>query len=416
MVPAEEEYTTYFISIHRHDMSTPKIAIIGAGPGGLTLARLLHVNGIPSTIFEKDPDRQFRHTAGGCLDLRENSGQKALHEAGLGDEFEKHARYDGEALVLTDRFGKEHVDVKDEDTGRPEIDRPVLRAMLLDSLPDEYIRWGHALKHVDADGTLHFEHTTERGFDLVVGADGAWSKVRRVVSTVAPFYSGITGLEWWLKQPDTTHPELSAAIGNGSYFAFGDEDGHCLASQRQGDRSVRTYAFSRVPESWIKDCGVDWADRDAAKRALKEEFKAWPEKLTRVIDAWEEGEIIPRPLYMLPVGMRWPHRRGFTLLGDSAHLMTPFAGEGVNSAMWDALELAQAIVADREDLDRAVWAYEKKMFPRAEKVQQMTWDSTRSRFDRGGVQAMANRFEFLMEKRRKGEKVKDNAIGAEVSE
>lgn len=397
-------------------MSTPNIAIIGAGPGGLTLARLLHVNGISSTVFEKDPSREFRHTAGGCLDLHEHSGQKALVDAGLADEFQKHARYDGEALVLTDRFGEEHINIKGVDTGRPEIDRPVLRDMLLASVPDDSVRWGHDLRSVDEDGTLHFENSTERGFDLVIGADGAWSKVRKVLCTVPPFYSGITGLEWWLKDPDHTHPEVSATVGDGSYFSFGDEEGRCLGSQRQGDRSIRTYAFMRKQESWINDCGVDWADHDAAKKFLQHEFAAWPEKITAVIDAWDEGAIIPRPLYMLPVGVRWPHQKGFTLLGDAAHLMTPFAGEGVNAAMWDALELANAIIADREDLDKAAWAYEKKLFPRAEKIQQMTWDSTRSRFDRGGVQHLKDRFGFLLEMRKRGEKVKDMGIGSEVTE
>ncbi|EKG12079.1 Monooxygenase FAD-binding protein [Macrophomina phaseolina MS6] len=399
-------------------MPAPRIAIIGAGPGGLTLARLLHVNGIPTTIFEKDPSREFRHTAGGCLDLHEHSGQKALRDAGLEDEFKKHARYDGEALVLTDRFGEEHINIKDVDTGRPEIDRPALRDMLLASVPDEYVRWGHGVTRVDAEeGTLHFENSrTAQGFDLIVGADGAWSKVRKVLCTVSPFYSGVTGLEWWLRDIDRKDPKLSAVLGDGSYFSFGDEEGRCLGSQRQGDRSVRTYAFLRKHESWVKDCGVNWEDREAAKEALRREFKAWPEKLTAVIEAWDEGAIIPRPLYMLPVGVRWPHQKGFTLLGDAAHLMTPFAGEGVNAAMWDAMELANAIIADHEDLDRAVWAYETKLFPRAEKIQQMTWDSTRSRFDRGGVKHLKERFSFLLEKRAKGEKVTDAGIGAEVTE
>lgn len=84
---------------------------------------------------------------------------------------------------------------------------------------------------------------------------------------------------------------------------------------------------------------------------------------------------------MLPIGFSWPQRKGVTVLGDAAHLMTPFAGEGVNLAMWDAMLLAQALVdALKDGLDKyrvwtAIRVFGEEMFTRAGEKAQETWDN-----------------------------------------
>ncbi|GKZ37708.1 hypothetical protein AbraIFM66950_009390 [Aspergillus brasiliensis] len=390
----------------------PKIAIIGAGPGGLTLARLLHCANVPFVIFENDKSREDRRVFGGILDIHKGTGQRVIREAGLWDEYEKNVSYDAEELIITDNYNTRLFDGGSQSKGRPEIDRSALRDILLDSIPEHCIRWNHHLKKVSEDGTLHFTSGTERGFDLIIGADGTWSKVRPVVSQIAPFYSGVTGFELWITDPVHIDPDMDSMLGRGSYFSYGD-DGKLIMTQRQGDGSVRVYILMRKPEGWFKNCGIDSTDSKAIKELLLQEYKSWSEELTRLISNCE-GEIILRELYMLPVGIRWPHRKGFTLLGDAAHVMTPFAGEGVNTAMFDAFELAQAIISCPHDLDKATQMYERGLFSRATKVQQISWEEHLSTFEDDAGRRLATRMRYLIDMHNKGLPVKDG-LGADVS-
>jgi 2-polyprenyl-6-methoxyphenol hydroxylase-like FAD-dependent oxidoreductase len=381
-------------------MATAKIAIIGAGPSGLTLARILTKNNIPCTVYEGEESASAR-TQGGSLDLHAKSGQAALSEAGLLPQFEKLARYEGEDLIIEDRHGKAHVEIRDTERGRPEIDRRQLRQMLLDSLPEDTIRWGHRVASVEV-GTIHFrDQPTATGFDLIVGADGAWSKVRPLLTTVPPFYSGISGIE--LRRPDieNRHPELAAMVGKGSHFVFGEGERKVVLSQRQGDGSLGTYAFMHKPENYLKTTpNLDPEDPASTQKLLLEEYANFAPEIKRLVtdfDTTAGDTIATRALYMLPVGLHWPSVPGVTVIGDAAHLMTPFAGEGVNMAMQDALELALSIIEQPHDLAAAVASYEKGMFPRAEQVTQKTWRSTLSRFAPGGIREFRGRVAKMLE-------------------
>jgi 2-polyprenyl-6-methoxyphenol hydroxylase-like FAD-dependent oxidoreductase len=382
---------------------SPKIAIIGAGPGGLTLATLLQRNKVPYTIYELEAGPNARNQ-GGTLDLHRDSGQLALHEAGLTEEFRKRSRPEGEAMKLVSPDGKVLWNENADDApsrpekfaDRPEIDRLVLRDMLLDSLEPDNICWGEKLQRVEPgeDGAydLHFNSGIEKGFDLVVGADGAWSKVRPLLTDEKPFYSGVSAIELWALDVENRYPWLSEYVGAGNCFMF--DEGRALLSQRNGDGSIRSYACVRQSENWADDCGIDWTAPETARKELTEQyFGDCAPELKRIILETRD-ELIPRVLHMLPIGIKWAARPGVTLLGDAAHLMTVFAGVGVNVAMHDALDLANAIVAwrnsgaDRSGLADALRAYEVAMFERGEANARRTWQRTGMSFSKGGGEKM----------------------------
>lgn len=345
---------------------TPRIAIIGAGPGGLTLARILQTRYIATTVFEREshPDERPQ---GGSLDLHPESGQLAVHLAGLDAQSRAIARYEDQGMRLLAKQG--HVlleNRQDQETGdRPEVDRTELRAMLLDSLNTGVVRWGWDLRSVrqahDKTYELLFEHGLSETFDLVVGADGAWSRVRPLLSSATPAYTGVTYIQFGLDDVDQQHPELALLVGHGSMFALADNKG--LIAQRNGHGHIRVYAALRVPETWVSASGFDASHPEMARAWLLDQFADWDQSLLALIQESNDRFEV-RSLYMLPVGHTWDFHAGVTLLGDAAHLMSPFGGEGVNLAMLDATDLACAI-SNHQNLDDAVRSYEQTMFPRA---------------------------------------------------
>jgi 2-polyprenyl-6-methoxyphenol hydroxylase-like FAD-dependent oxidoreductase len=338
-----------------------RIVIVGGGLGGLTLARVLHVNGIESAVYELDESPTARDQ-GGTLDLREDTAQRALRAAGLFDEFRALARDEGEALRVVDAKGVVHVDeIPDEPGGRPEIDRSDLKRILVESLPAGTVRWGTKVTAVTPSSITLADGETVPA-DLVVGADGAWSKVRPLLSDARPVYSGLSFVETHLSDVDSRHPELAAFVGAGSMWGLGDGKG--VIAQRNGDGRIRVYVAIRAEdENWVS---TDLVEADPAQTRLRllEIFDDFAEPLRGLI-ADGDDVFVPRPIHALPVGHSWPRVPGVTLLGDAAHLMSPFAGEGANLAMLDAAELAQALAA-HDDVESALAAFEAAMFPRAE--------------------------------------------------
>lgn len=354
-----------------------KIAIIGAGPAGCTLARLLHNASIPVTIFEGETSIDAR-SQGGTLDLHPATGLKALKEAGLYDDFLKYARFDGEAFALADKNLKKYISMKgttaETSRGRPEIDRAQLRQIQVESLPSGTVQWGRRLRSIDDDLSMHFDHGVEKDYDLIVGADGAWSKVRPVLSKVKPIYTGVGGLEVGISDVEKRYPELHKLANRGSLFAFSDSKS--IGAQQKGDGSLSVHVWSARDEDWMKTCGYNVHDSKEAKNAALKEYQDWAEPLKKIIEAADEDDIVPRSLYELPAGHRWESRPGVTLIGDAAHLSSPFAGEGVNVAMEDALKLSYVIIAATKELNPVqalhtrLKAFEEDMFRRGTAVQQ----------------------------------------------
>ena len=343
-------------------MTTP-VTIVGAGLGGLTLARVLHIHGIPATIYEAEPSAEAR-MQGGQLDIHEHDGQLALKAAGLFNEFLDLIREGGEATRVLDPHGKVLFDKPDDGMGgRPEVLRGDLRRILLDSLPAETIQWGKKLIAVVALGDsrheLAFADGSTVGADLLVGADGAWSKVRPRLSAAKPEYVGATFVETYLYDADKRHAAAAEAVGGGALFALAPGKG--IFAHREAGGVLHTYVALNRPAEWI--AGIDFTDAAAATARVAAEFDGWAPALTALIT---DGEIapIPRMIYALPNGHRWAHVRGVTLLGDAAHLMPP-SGEGANLAMFDGAELGKAIAARPDDIEAALTAYEEALFARS---------------------------------------------------
>jgi 2-polyprenyl-6-methoxyphenol hydroxylase-like FAD-dependent oxidoreductase len=342
------------------------ITVIGAGLGGLTLARVLHAHGIAATIYEAEASADAR-TQGGMLDIHEDNGQLALKAAGLLDEFRRIIHKGGEATRVLDQHGTVLLDEPDDGSGgRPEVDRGDLRRILLDSLPNGTIQWGRKVTAVHPLGDGRHELTFADGAtvttSLLVGADGAWSRIRPLLSNAKPEYVGISFIETYLFDADARHPVSARVVGDGALFALATGKG--ILAHRETDGALHTYVAISKPQGWI--AGIDFANPATAIARVAAEFDGWAPELTALITNAETA--IPRTINALPIEHRWQRVPGVTLLGDAAHLMSPFAGEGANLAMYDGAELGKAIASHLDDIEAALSEYEEALFLRSAKA------------------------------------------------
>ncbi|MFC8298297.1 FAD-dependent oxidoreductase [Micromonospora orduensis] len=342
-----------------------RIAIAGGGVGGLTLARVLHRHGIDSVVYERDASRSAR-SQGGMLDLHPESGQRALAEAGLADRFRSQARPEGEEHRIVDPGGRvlvHHEPQPGSFSGRPEIDRSALRDLLLDSLPGDTVVWRRRLvaatPRPSGGWELAFEGGHRSHCDILVGADGARSVVRPLLTDVA--LSPVAALvELSVGDVDRRHPALAELVGPGNLWCVGVNQ--ILSAQRLGDGSLRVGISLRADDRPV--------DTLRDKAALLDIFADWDPRLTALIEA-ADSVPTPRLIEAMPIDTRWSSRAGVTLVGDAAHLMAP-VGEGANQAMLDAAELAGNLAANPADPDAAIRTYEDAMFARIHPIAEMS--------------------------------------------
>ncbi|OCT12740.1 tetracycline resistance protein [Paenibacillus pectinilyticus] len=372
-----------------------RIAIIGGGPGGLTLALILQRHGIDSVIYERESAESIRDR-GGSLDLHKDSGQLALKEAGLLEAFHKIARYEGEDLLLVDKHGtvyRKEVDETGKEGDRPEIDRGDLCELLLHALDPQRIRFGYkfieAIPLADGKHELHFENGHVDTVDLVVGADGAFSKLRPLLTDASVEYSGLSMVELNIEDAANRHPDLFSFNGRGSMIALSDNKG--ILAQVNGDGRIRVYLSFRADRDWVDTNGIPLDKPQVAKQAFLKLFDDWDEMLKNYI-RYAEDKMVTRRIYMLPIGLTWESRIGITLLGDAAHLMSPFMGEGVNLAMLDASVLALSLVQNG-DLEESIRSYEQKMFEYSSPMAEMSDDNLKLFFADTGASGVRDWFD-----------------------
>jgi 2-polyprenyl-6-methoxyphenol hydroxylase-like FAD-dependent oxidoreductase len=371
------------------------IAIIGAGLGGLVLARVLHRHGIEATIYEAESSPAARWQ-GSLLDINEHFGQPALEAAGMHEAFLRLVRSGEDAKRIVDKDGTILFDKPaDPTSARPEVDRGELRAMLIASLPEDTIRWGHKVTafRTIRSGRREIVLADGNGMvaDLIVGADGAWSRVRSLVSDARPIYSGTCFIEIALAADDTVHAASVAAIGAGTLMA--PAPGKGIMVHRNADGSVAGYVALNKPEEWARS--LNFSDAGAVLRLIAKRFAGWAPVLTDLITGSTADPTL-RLIHALPIGHEWLRTPGVTLVGDAAHLMSPFAGEGANLAMFDGAELARALVTSPTDMEVALAAYEQQLFPRSREVARESADNLALFFGDTAPGSIANLYRRLV--------------------
>ncbi|SEH31706.1 FAD-dependent oxidoreductase [Chryseobacterium culicis] len=347
------------------------IAIIGGGPAGLTLARLLQLKGADVKVYERDFDKHAR-VQGSPLDMHEDSGLAAIRKAELLGEFKKSFRPGADrTLIMNEKaevFFNDHETKPEEDFGqehfRPEIDRGPLRNMLLDALRPETVVWDShflAMEPMGEGWLMHFKNGNSAYADLVVAGDGANSKIRSYLTDIKPVYSGIIMLEGNVSKENA--PQIDALIKGGKIMAFGNTQNILLGQKGNGDLGF--YASFKADENWAADSGLDFSDNAQMLQWFQNEYSGWS-------SVWEElfrkakTPFIPRLIYSMPLDQTWEAQSNLTLIGDAAHVMPPFAGEGANMAMLDALELSEYLTDGRyHTLQEAISNYEQTMRKRA---------------------------------------------------
>ena len=350
---------------------TLRVAIIGGGIGGLTLALALRKRGMAADVYEQAPELT---EIGAAVALSANSTRE-LERLGF---LERLAAVSTLPTQLIYRGWRDDRPIAAFDVGDSYvkrfgapyfgIHRADLQRILSSGLAAAELHLGHRLVNMTDQGDtigLEFANGHSTQADLVVGADGVRSSVRRFVTggddTV---YSGTTAFRGIV--PVERLPSLPDP--RAIQFWMGP-NAHLLHYAIGGAAdSVNFFAVVEGPPVWTH--GERWlAEVEEGQHMAA--FKGWHPAVTEMIDAvphsvsW--GLFGVRPL------LRW-HRGRAVLLGDSAHGMLPHHGQGANTTIEDAITLAELLAGMRADeLDATLRHYQQLRRTRTRKIQRSSW-------------------------------------------
>ena len=377
-----------------------KIAILGAGPGGLTLARLLQQNGAQVSVYERDRDRSAR-IQGSALDLHEDSGLAALEAAGLINAFWANHRPDLDRLRLVDAEGTVLHDHSRRMSGvgkRPEIERGPLRDILLDSLQPGTVQWDCKLQSAETQGDqvlLRFAGGRTALADIAIGSDGANSRLRDLVTPIRPEYVGVSLVEGLVPAAKQAIPELWDLLGGSALIALGGK--RTIGMGTKPDGSVLFYAGLKTDDDAVRQSMEEATGPDQRVAWFHSNFESWSELWEPLFR--EAVSMVWRPLLVCPPNQQWESKSNVTLIGDAAHVMPPYAGEGVNMAMLDALLLSKLLLG--EDMpSSAIAAYEAEMFARMQRMTEDTMMNTEMFYAPNASDLIVALFRASVERRR----------------
>lgn len=364
------------------------IAIVGGGPGGLMLGLLLQRQGFSFTIYERGY-QNMHSDRGGSLDIHDDSGQLPLKEAGIFEDFRKHARYEGEDTRIVNKDGEILYDEDADGEGnRPEIDRGKLCDIIMEQIHPENIKYGFKFEKLiqrdNGEVELVFENGTTVMTDLVIGADGAFSQIRSYLTNAKPEYTGISMIE--MNSDEDEHPDLLKFNKNGKLIGLGGDQ--AILGQRNGDGRIMAYISFKTKYEKLDEYRN--LSLDALKERLLAEYSDWDSELQNYI-AYSYDDIKFRRIYKLPIGLTWATQPNITIIGDAAHLMSPFAGEGVNMALYDAYILAESF-KNFNNLTEVLKAYEQQMFEITKVHAKESQDNLEIFFSENGAEKMAQFF------------------------